>query len=100
MAQPSALVLSEYEPAPLSATVTPARGLPSRSVTSTAAVPAVAEKAPGAGVRMVVSVTGLLMLAGEVTVELTFMYSACVLSSVQLTTPLASRTHSVVEWTV
>ena len=65
-----------------------------------AAVPVVALKAPGAGVSSVVSVTALFTPAGDQTVELSFMYSAWVLSSVQETTPLASRTHSVFDTTV
>ena len=94
-------MVSENDAGPPRPTPTPGSGFASRSVSSTAAVPLVALKAPGAGVSSVVSLVGLRCASlGEVTVEVTFMYSAWLLSSVQETTPLASRTHSVSEVTV
>ena len=77
-----------------------ANGSPSRSVNLTAAVPVSSSKEPTGGVSRLVSVTGRSAFAGAHTVELRRRYSASVSSVVQLTRPLASRTHSVSETTV
>ena len=74
IAQPNSLVVLEKDPGPLSCTVTPTCGEASRFVTFTASVPELPLKAPGAGVSRLTSRTGRLALAGEFTVEVSFMY--------------------------
>jgi hypothetical protein len=93
------LVVPLCELGPSSSTVTPASGLPRRSVVLIAAVPEVVLNAPGAGVSNVDSLIGWLVAAGEVTVLLTFRYSAWAVSSVQLSSIVLSRIQVVSEST-